>query len=202
MYLMRTLIRFIHQLGVSKSYGLNWSQPAEGDVNVLASLGELSMQRALTWCRPPWSFLAPLGLVLLLLFFLHPLHLCWYQSLSLSINSAAEVGNTDLTSNRHQPWIAVENSGACSSKSQYISIWNFSQPREAKVDQYLHLFCCFCIFIMLDTCSHFVPCVCFSAYSKRVCGLRPVWSQGASHHHHQTGSRASNFHWLVSGLGS
>lgn len=43
MYFMWTLISFcpwLHQHG-GKAYDLNWSQPPEGDVNVLASLGEL-----------------------------------------------------------------------------------------------------------------------------------------------------------------
>ena len=56
--------------------------------------------------------------------------------------------------------------------------------------------------------SHFVSCLCLtppsistSECSKRVRRLRPIWTQRTSHHHHQTGSRAPDVHWLVPGLG-
>lgn len=42
---------------------------------------------------------------------------------------------------------------------------------------------------------HFLSC------SKRICRYWPLRSQRTAHHHHQTGSRAFHFHWLVPGLG-
>lgn len=54
----------------------------------------------------------------------------------------------------------------------------------------------FYMFSLLSVHPFFYRC------SKRLRGLRPFWSQRTARHHHQTGSRASNFHWLVPGLGS
>lgn len=55
---------------------------------------------------------------------------------------------------------------------------------------------------LLNLCPHLNPFVSFLPCSKGIRGHGPVWSQGTAHHHHQTGSRASNLHWLVPGLGS
>lgn len=57
-------------------------------------------------------------------------------------------------------------------------------------------FCLPSVFLPTPSSIYFLSC------SKRLCRLRPLWSQRTAHHHHQTGSRASNFHWLVPGLGS
>lgn len=174
-------------------------------------------EKMITWLTFPLSSLELLASVIILLVFILQCH--FYDSSSRSHQPHYRFSGKSCFSNKssfkaHSAWAmlpdtvgqfaakkTIFHSGVKGAKRSVNIGFAFAKWQETQLQQ-SYSFLEFCMFWLKVFCLSTPSSIYFLSSSKRLCRLRPLWPQRTAHHHHQTGSRASDFHWLVPGLGS